>query len=1206
MATVANGGNVENNNGFDIQFTAADGSTLLEHQIERYDPLTGEYQAWVKIPSLSTSANTVIRMYYSNAAIVSDPSTDNVWDANFAAVYHLTDDFLDKTNNNNDLANNGTANNGSGQVAKSRFFGLFDNLEAPNNASITIAGDITISTWVDINTIQAGSADNLLVSFGGTVDVSNQNQLYFLNIRDDNRLQLFWEQGAGVDELAVSTNAITIPASGYTMISATRNIATNEVTFYQDGLPLDISPATYTFDPTGGSLGLLRIGSDNQFPSSDFDGRQDEVRISNIVRSADWMLTDFNTINDPSTFYTKGPETESCNPGFNYPEYQVCASSITPSNATITGDTGGTFSSVPAGLSIDVNTGQIDISASSVGTYSVTYTIASCVIDSTVTFEIVADDNPAFSYLSSSYCTNEPNPSALVTGTLGGTFSGPPQISFLSTSSGLIDLSASTPGGPYSIKYVTPGTLCKDSMTFNITIHDGAEADFNYPTVNYCLDGSTVSPTINGTPGGNFTATPAGIAVDFTTGIINLGTSSSGLYSVLYTTNPNGCVDTFDVNLLGLDDGSFTYPQASYCHEDADPSPTINGTTGGTFSSTAGLSIVAGTGIIDLSASTPGATYTVSYLTPGPDCPVTGTFNVTIIAMGNPSFNYSQTTFCEYDTDPIPTITGSTGGTFSEPTGTLNNLNSTTGEIDLDASNVGTFWIVYTTAGLCQKSDSVQITINQVEDPSFTYPASSYCPYDTNPIGNITGTTGGTFSSTPGLQFQDNLTGEIDLSNTTPGTNYVITYTTPGPQCPDSSTLNITIYTVDDASFNYTSANYCSDEPNQIPSITSVPGGNFTTSSAINLINSTTGEIDISGSPIGGPYTIYYTTIGTDCPNIDSFDVSIGAVEDPSFSYPQISYCENALNPVATVDGTTGGVFTGNSNLIIDANSGTIDLSTSTIGGPYDITYTTPGPACLRDSIFYITIVAVDDPSFNYSSNYYCQNDINQVPTISGDPGGVFGISPTGLNIDSNTGELVISAGLTNVLFTVQYVTQGVCQDSSTFDITLDDTVSANAGPDQILDIRYETNLEAVPPVIGSGEWTVSNDSQISDITDPATYVSSIPAGQTVCYWTVTNGVCPAATDTMRIQVNDLDIPDVITPNGDGLNDLFIVPGMDEKENSIEIVNRWGQTVFFKENYLNDWDGSDMNGKLLPDDTYYFIIKIQDQGNYTGFVVIKT
>lgn len=1198
------GGDVQNVNGFDIQFTAADGLTLLDHQIERYISTSGEYQAWVKIPTLSTSANTVIRMYYGNSAILTDQSTDNVWDANFTAVYHLTDDFLDKTSNNNDLANFGTTDNTSGQSAKCRDFALFDYLQAPNDPSIQISGDITLSTWIDPNSIQATTGDNVLMSFGGSTETTVDNQLYFFNIRDDNRLQLFWESGVAADQVAISINPIIIPGSGFTYVSVTRDVSTNEVTFYQDGLPLDFAAASYANDPTGGSTGVLRLGSDNQFAASDFDGSQDEVRISNSVRSADWTLTDFNSVNSPATFYSKGPEIISCDVGFNYAQLQVCANSSSMPLPTISGAPGGTFSSLPVGLSLNSSTGQIDISSSSTGNYSVTYAITGCPADSTVSYDIIAVDNPNFSYLSANYCTNDPDPVALITGTLGGTFSAPAQVS-INSSNGQIDVSASTPGGPYSIKYVTPGPLCPDSSTFNITIFDGAEADFNYVTAQHCLDNTIESPVINGTPGGNFTASPAGIVVDFSSGDINLGTSGAGNFDVYYT-SPNGCVDTFSVNLIGLDDASFTYPQSSYCQEDMDPSPNLTGTPLGSYSEPTGnLSLNTTTGDIDLSMSTPGASYTITYTTPGPECPVSGTFGITIIAMGDPTFNYSQAAYCQYDTDPAAVVTGTGGGTFVEPTGTLT-INSGDGTIDLDAGPTGTYWIVYTTPGLCQKSDSVQVTINIDDDASFNYPQAQYCQTELNPVANITGTTGGTFSSTAGISIIDNLAGEIDLAGSTPNATYTITYTTPGPQCPVSGTFDVTITAIEDASFSYTSNNYCQDELNQTPSVSGVSGGVFSTSSAITLLSPITGEVDIMGSPIGGAYKIYYTSPGPLCPGLDSFDISIGLVEDPSFSYPLTSYCENDINPSPTIDGTSGGTFSANASVSIDVNTGTIDLSNSTPGGPYDITYMTPGPACVRDSIFYITIVAIDDPSFQYTSNFYCELDLDQVPSVSGTAGGSWTANPAGLSIDSNSGTIDIAGSTTNTLFTIQYLSPGQCPDSSTFEITIDNAVAADAGPDQILNAQYSTTLEAVDPTIGTGLWSVSNASQIANNVDPLSGITELPVGITYCYWTVSNGVCPSVTDTMRIQVNDLAIPDVITPNGDGHNDAYVVPGIENRTNSIEILNRWGQTVYSQENYQNDWEGTDLNGELLPDDTYFFILTIEDEPSTSGFIVIKT
>ena len=63
-------------------------------------------------------------------------------------------------------------------------------------------------------------------------------------------------------------------------------------------------------------------------------------------------------------------------------------------------------------------------------------------------------------------------------------------------------------------------------------------------------------------------------------------------------------------------------------------------------------------------------------------------------------------------------------------------------------------------------------------------------------------------------------------------------------------------------------------------------------------------------------------------------------------------------------------------------------------------------------------------------------------------------------------------------------------------------------------------------------------------------------------------------------------LPQGISPNGDGKNDVLIIPGvMGLKPNKLSIFNRWGSLVYEKDNYENDW-----NGGQLPDGTYYYMI----------------
>ena len=92
LKSVANGGHVESDLGHDIIFTADDCSIMLDHQLESYDPLTGELVAWVRIPALSPVFDTNIHLYYGNSEIVSDLSTSDTWDSSYEGIWHMNND----------------------------------------------------------------------------------------------------------------------------------------------------------------------------------------------------------------------------------------------------------------------------------------------------------------------------------------------------------------------------------------------------------------------------------------------------------------------------------------------------------------------------------------------------------------------------------------------------------------------------------------------------------------------------------------------------------------------------------------------------------------------------------------------------------------------------------------------------------------------------------------------------------------------------------------------------------------------------------------------------------------------------------------------------------------------------------------------------------------------------------------------------------
>ena len=98
----------------------------------------------------------------------------------------------------------------------------------------------------------------------------------------------------------------------------------------------------------------------------------------------------------------------------------------------------------------------------------------------------------------------------------------------------------------------------------------------------------------------------------------------------------------------------------------------------------------------------------------------------------------------------------------------------TNGVIDLDASTAGTYTITYTTSGACPASSMQDVTIT-APTTDFNYGGNTvFCQGGLNPVATITGDTAGIFTSSSGLVI-DSITGEIDLTTSTPG-NYEVIY----------------------------------------------------------------------------------------------------------------------------------------------------------------------------------------------------------------------------------------------------------------------------------------------------------------------------------------------------------------------------------------------------------------------------------------------
>jgi gliding motility-associated-like protein len=132
-------------------------------------------------------------------------------------------------------------------------------------------------------------------------------------------------------------------------------------------------------------------------------------------------------------------------------------------------------------------------------------------------------------------------------------------------------------------------------------------------------------------------------------------------------------------------------------------------------------------------------------------------------------------------------------------------------------------------------------------------------------------------------------------------------------------------------------------------------------------------------------------------------------------------------------------------------------------------------------------------------------------------------------------------------------------------------------------------------------EYIWSNGETTSDL-------SQLTAGEYTLVVSDFNG-CVAYNMATLNQPFVLEMPNGISPNNDGLNDFFVVRGLDAfSENEILIYNRWGNLVYERKNYDNTWAATNSKGEELPDATYFVILTVKtgsDDIVLTGYVDVR-
>jgi hypothetical protein len=326
LKTIAAGGGVNYSDGSDIFFsTTTDQTGLLDFDLGFYDGASGQIAAWVRIPTLSSTVDTVIYILYGSPSIsVSLANPADTWspyadvsgtpNPNYHGVYHLGESGA-PYNDSTKYANASTGSAGSGYpTVTDGPFGLAQFFSAPSSPGEGIAlpslfdgfgfsnFNGTIECWINTTSVNFASADQVVfvtaahtTSFGHGFAVTGHNDGVFGH-----------QPGFGVGYLNynggvnnVQYNGIQINDGNWHRLTVTQSAS--DVKIYVDGVD-------------GGSLGFGQNNAMGSAPvllgspfgvsvGQPYDGALAETRMTQIVKDANTIATEWANQSSPDTFY---------------------------------------------------------------------------------------------------------------------------------------------------------------------------------------------------------------------------------------------------------------------------------------------------------------------------------------------------------------------------------------------------------------------------------------------------------------------------------------------------------------------------------------------------------------------------------------------------------------------------------------------------------------------------------------------------------------------------------------------------------------------------------------------------------------------------------------------------------------------------------------------------------------------------------------
>ncbi|HET9505576.1 MAG TPA: gliding motility-associated C-terminal domain-containing protein [Hymenobacter sp.] len=328
------------------------------------------------------------------------------------------------------------------------------------------------------------------------------------------------------------------------------------------------------------------------------------------------------------------------------------------------------------------------------------------------------------------------------------------------------------------------------------------------------------------------------------------------------------------------------------------------------------------------------------------------------------------------------------------------------------------------------------------------------------------------------------------------------------------------------------------------------------------------------------PYDIAVTVKDNGCAGktiYDVFRITVVKPQGPTAITGNLAVCGvGGTTSYTATGGTTAGVswtVTGGT-IVGSATANPVQVQWSA-AGPGTLTVNGVSAAgCITDAVTQNVVVSAA-PTLTIAGNRNVCQGASTTLTVSGGPTGAV-YTVTGGPVSGTSPTFVLTPTATTIYTITAPGASGACAATSQVTITVNPAVTANAGPAVSTTNGRAVAIGAAPVAGFTYSWSpttgLSNPTSANPtVTLPNTTGTPITQTYTLTTTSTATGCSGTASVVVTVGVDpNIEVANVITPNGDKLNDWLQVKNVNAyPNNTVEIFNRWGRRVFSTQNYNN-------------------------------------